>query len=167
MVSHDHADPSIGCVLTSPAGFPGVPNIDFVIFPPRWVPMENTFRVPWFHRNPMSEFMGLIHGSYDAKPDSFKKGACSIHNKFIPHGPDGSSVKKGIEQDTTKPDRYADTMAFMWESQKVWKPTSYALTHLKDQDYMKCWSSVPKLFDPNKKPEPKPGYYPFNPSNKK
>eukprot|EP00400_MALV-I_sp_L67-5_P000513 gene513-285_t len=184
MAAFDHADPSIGCVLTSPAGFPGVPNIDFVIFPPRWVPMENTFRPPWYHRNPMSEYMGLLHGEYDAKEGGFVKGSSSIHNKFLPHGPDGGAIKTGqaahqrlasgipelnwrrsyqcerispasqkfrllsiVPHPRARFPRYENTMAFMWESQKVWKPTEYALQNLKDKKYMECWGSVPKQFD--------------------
>jgi homogentisate 1,2-dioxygenase len=61
-VSVDHADPSIFTVLTSPSGQAGTANCDFVIFPPRWMVAEHTFRPPWFHRNLMSELMGLVRG---------------------------------------------------------------------------------------------------------
>ena len=123
--------------------------------------MENTFRVPWFHRNPMSEFMGLIHGVYDAKPEGFRRGGCSIHNKYIPHGPDGDSVRHGQESCPVTPARYSNTMAFMWETQKVWKPTRFALDKCKDHDYVNCWNTVPKTFDPNNKP-PAEEAYPFD-----
>ena len=66
-ISYDHPDPSIFLVLHSPSDTAGTSNIDFVIFPPRWLAMQGTFRPPWFHRNVASEFMGLIHGVYDAK----------------------------------------------------------------------------------------------------
>merc|ERR1712032_1661155 len=105
----DHPDPSIGCVMVSPTGSPGLSNIDFVIFPPRYVAMENTFRPPWYHRNYMSEFMGLLTGAYDAKA-GFVPGACSIHNQFTGHGPDKESVDKGSTSDTLTPDRYESTL---------------------------------------------------------
>ena len=68
----DHPDPSIFTVMTSPSETPGTANVDFVIFPERWAVAENTFRPPWYHRNIMSEFMGLVYGVYDAKPE----GSC-------------------------------------------------------------------------------------------
>lgn len=162
-VTHDHPDPSIGTVLSSYTGKPGLANVDFVIFPPRWVASENTFRPPWFHRNYMSEFMGLIHGVYDAKPDSFKPGACSIHNRMIPHGPDGGAVEKGTDMDTSKPERYSGTLAFMWETRLPWHPTAYALKALNDVGYPACWKSVKKRFDPSRvPPEQEPD--PFSPN---
>lgn len=103
-VTYDHPDPSIGCVMSSYTHAPGVANIDFVVFAPRYVCMENTYRPPWFHRNCMSEFMGLIKGAYDAKA-GFVPGACSIHNQFVGHGPDTPSVAAGSKQDTTKVER--------------------------------------------------------------
>ena len=109
-VTHDHPDPSIGCVLSSYMPTPGLANIDFVIFPPRWMVGENTFRPPWFHRNFMSEYMGLLKGGYDAK-QGFNPGASSIHNQFCPHGPDMGAVNGGTDLDTTKPERYSGTMA--------------------------------------------------------
>ena len=159
-VAFDHPDPSIGCVLQSPTAVPGMSNIDFVVFPPRWMVTENTFRYapfseyilsffrpPWMHRNFMSEFMGLIKGRYDAKPgDGFLPGGCSIHNQFSPHGPDGEAAKGAYTEDTSKQTRYENTLAFMWESNKVWVPTSDALVKLMDTDYVRCWESIPKLF---------------------
>ncbi|CAE7944304.1 hmgA [Symbiodinium necroappetens] len=108
-VTYDHPDPSIGTVLSSYTSTPGLANVDFVIFPPRWLPAEGTFRPPWFHRNCMSEFMGLLTGSYDAKPDSFVPGASSIHNRYIPHGPDAAAVETGTERDTSNPERWGPT----------------------------------------------------------
>jgi homogentisate 1,2-dioxygenase len=158
-VGFDHPDPSIGCVLQSPTAVPGVSNIDFVIFPPRWMVTENTFRPPWYHRNVMSELMGLIKGSYDAKSgDEFPPGALSIHNQFTPHGPDAQSLEKALSEDTVgHHTRYDNTMAFMWESNKVWVPTSEALTQMIDTEYVKCWKDIPKTFDPKNVPqEPHP-----------
>lgn len=158
-VSYDHPDPSIGTVLSSYTACPGLANCDFVIFPSRWVASENTFRPPWFHRNYMSEFMGLVHGVYDAKPDAFKVGACSIHNRFTPHGPDGAAVKAGTEADTLAPHRYSDTLAFMWETRLPWHPSEYALQNLNDAEYPRCWDTVQKRFDATKTPpavEPHP-----------
>mmetsp|Transcript_29854 Transcript_29854/g.64616 ORF Transcript_29854/g.64616 Transcript_29854/m.64616 type:complete len:467 (+) Transcript_29854:60-1460(+) len=151
-VTYDHPDPSIGTVMSSYTNTPGLANCDFVIFPPRWVASEGTFRPPWFHRNVMSEFMGLLHGSYDAKPDSFKPGASSIHNRHVPHGPDGGAVKAGTENDTTNPERYNNTLAFMWETRLPWHPTEYALQSLHDVAYPECWGSVSKRFDPTARP---------------
>jgi homogentisate 1,2-dioxygenase len=93
-ISFDHPDPSIFTVLTSPSDTPGTANCDFVIFPPRWMVMEDTFRPPWYHRNVMSEFMGLVHGQYDAKPEGFKPGGMSLHNTLVPHGPDAEAFDK-------------------------------------------------------------------------
>ena len=110
---------------------------------------ENTFRPPWFHRNVMSEFMGLIKGKYDAKGgDGFVPGSCSIHNQFSPHGPDSQAVSQALLEDTTKQTRYDNTLAFMWESNKFWVPSNDALTKLMDPEYMRCWDNVPKTFDP-------------------
>src|SRR6202000_86048 len=86
-ISYDHPDPSIFTVLTSPSDTPGVANMDFVIFPPRWLVMENTFRPPWFHRNIASEFMGLVHGAYDAKAEGFAPGGASLPNSMTGPGP--------------------------------------------------------------------------------
>eukprot|EP00811_Abedinium_folium_P036543 NODE_9243_length_1437_cov_6.016031.p1 GENE.NODE_9243_length_1437_cov_6.016031~~NODE_9243_length_1437_cov_6.016031.p1 ORF type:complete len:355 (-),score=117.49 NODE_9243_length_1437_cov_6.016031:371-1312(-) len=161
-VTYDHPDPSINTILSSYTGRPGLANVDFVIFPPRWVAAEGSFRPPWFHLNTMSEFMGLIAGTYDAKPDSFKLGACSIHNRFVPHGPDGPALKAGTEEDVSEPQRYSNTLAFMWETRLVWEPTEQALAKLQQLDYPKCWASVPKRFDPKNKP-PAVEPYPFPP----
>jgi len=162
-VTYDHPDPSINCVLSSYTSTKGLANCDFVIFPPRWVVSEDTFRPPWFHRNTMSEFMGLIHGSYDAKPKSFRVGASSIHNRFTPHGPDAAAVNKGASEDTTKPERYSNTLAFMWETRKVWQPTTHALSNLKDDEYTQTWEGVRSSFDPSNVPD-EVETYPFPPS---
>mmetsp|Transcript_28686 Transcript_28686/g.63231 ORF Transcript_28686/g.63231 Transcript_28686/m.63231 type:complete len:460 (+) Transcript_28686:47-1426(+) len=159
-VTYDHPDPSIGVVLSSYTPVPGAANIDFVVFPPRYVASENTFRPPWYHRNVMSEFMGLVRGGYDAKV-GFVPGASSIHNQFTPHGPDGDSLDAGVACDTSRPERYQNTLAFMWESNKVWRPTQFALEHLMDADYVDCWDNVRSTFDASAVPGPEP--YPFNP----
>ena len=153
-VGFDHADPSIGCLLQSPTAVTGLNNIDFVIFPPRWMVTENTFRPPWFHRNCMSEIMGLIQGRYDAKPgDGFLPGACSIHNQFTPHGPDSEATALALQQDTRNPVRYGKSIAFMFESNKVWVPTSDAIASLMDVEYTKCWASIPKTFNQENVPQ--------------
>ncbi len=146
-VSYDHPDPSIFTVLTSPGLNPGTANIDFVIFPPRWMVAENTFRPPYYHRNIMNEFMGLIHGKYDAKEEGFKPGGVSIHNAFIGHGPDADGFLKATSAEL-KPDRYEDTMAFMWESQYPFIPSEQALRSkdLLDTQYVECWQKLPKLY---------------------
>jgi len=143
-VSFDHPDPSIFTVLTSPSDVPGTANIDFVIFPPRWMVAEDTFRPPWFHRNVMSECMGLISGAYDAKADGFVPGALSLHNQMSGHGPDVASWKGASEADL-KPHRIDGTMAFMIESRWVFHPTDQALqTSALDEDYDQVWTGFPK-----------------------
>ena len=146
--SYDHPDPSIFTVLTSPSDTPGVANMDFVIFPPRWLVAENTFRPPWFHRNIASEFMGLIHGAYDAKAGGFVPGGASLHNCMSGHGPDAASFDKASRADTTKPDHILDTMAFMFETRQVIHPTRQALESPTLQpNYFDCWRGLQKNFD--------------------
>ena len=151
-VSYDHPDPSIFLVLHSPSDTAGTSNIDFVVFPPRWLAMENTFRPPWFHRNVANEFMGLICGVYDAKSTGFVPGGSSLHNCMSGHGPDAATFAKAIAADTSVPAHITDTMAFMFESRSVLKPTSCALQgvpRLQD-DYMSHWLGLEKRFDPTK-----------------
>jgi len=126
-ISYDHPDPSIFLVLQAPSPVPGVDTIDFVIFPPRWLAAENTFRPPWFHRNIASEFMGLIHGAYDAKAEGFVPGGASLHNCMSGHGPDAETFGKASRSDTSVPHKVADTMAFMFETPVLIKPTRFAL----------------------------------------
>ncbi len=145
-VSFDHPDPSIFTVLTSPSGTPGVANIDFVIFPARWMVAENTFRPPYYHRNIMSEFMGLIEGVYDAKEAGFVPGGASLHNCMSPHGPEAEVFEKASNAELA-PQRYENTLAFMFESRYVISPTKYALEGKeRQQDYSKCWGGIKKYF---------------------
>ncbi|KKC27368.1 homogentisate 1,2-dioxygenase [Sphingomonas sp. SRS2] len=143
-VSFDHPDPSIFTVLTSPGDMPGTANCDFVIFPPRWIVAEGTFRPPWFHRNVMSEYMGLIEGSYDAKAGGFAPGGGSLHNQMSGHGPDQASYDAAIAAEL-KPHRIDKTMAFMFESRSVLRPTRFALeTPLMQLDYDDVWTGFTK-----------------------
>lgn len=145
-VSYDHPDPSIFTVLTSPSNKVGTANIDFVIFPPRWMVAEKSFRPPYFHRNVMSEFMGLIHGVYDAKAEGFLPGGASLHNCMAPHGPDVKTFELATESNL-KPQYIADTMAFMFESCQVYHPTEFALTtNLRDTKYLDCWKGLSSNF---------------------
>ena len=147
-VSFDHPDPSIFTVLTSPSDTPGTANIDFVVFPPRWMVAEDTFRPPWFHRNVMSEFMGLIHGVYDAKEGGFSPGGASLHNQMNGHGPDQASYEKAITADL-KPHKIEGTMAFMFESRHVIRPSSWAMASpLCQPDYDDVWSGFQKAVLP-------------------
>jgi homogentisate 1,2-dioxygenase len=148
-VSFDHPDPSIFTVLQSVSAFPGVDETAFVIFPPRWLAMENTFRPPWFHRNVASEFMGLIHGVYDAKAGGFVPGGVSLHNCMSGHGPDAPTFERASRADTSQPEHITNTMAFMFETRHVIRPTQQALAspHLQ-RDYWQCWQSLTKRFDP-------------------
>jgi homogentisate 1,2-dioxygenase len=150
-ISYDHPDPSIFLVLQSTTDTPGVDNIDFVIFPPRWLAMEDTFRPPWFHRNYASEFMGLIHGAYNAKEEGFVPGGASLHNRMSGHGPDAESFEKASNADTSKPNHLGDTMAFMFETRLVIRPTRFALeTSQLQAEYFACWQGLRKRFDPER-----------------
>jgi homogentisate 1,2-dioxygenase len=145
-ISFDHPDPSIFTVLTSPSDTPGVANCDFVIFPPRWMVMEDTFRPPWYHRNVMSEFMGLVHGQYDAKPEGFKPGGMSLHNTLVPHGPDAEAFDKASNA-ALAPHKLDHTLAFMFESRWRFKCTEFALHGgALDATYAACWSTLADHF---------------------
>jgi homogentisate 1,2-dioxygenase len=151
-ISHDHPDPSIFLVLHSPTDSVGVSNLDFVIFPPRILFMQDTFRPPWFHRNVASEFMGLVHGEYDAKAEGFSPGGCSLHNCMSGHGPDAATFEKASQADLSQPDIITDTMAFMFESCRVIRPTAQALASSDRQtDYQDCWSGLGKHFNPGRR----------------
>lgn len=141
-VSFDHPDPSIFTVVTSPSSVAGRANADFVIFPPRWMVAEDTFRPPWFHRNTMSEAMGLIHGSYDAKGEGFAPGGLSLHNRMAGHGPDCESWRAATDA-ALRPERIGSTMAFMVESCWPYRPTAHAL-ETAQADYDAAWTGFPK-----------------------
>jgi homogentisate 1,2-dioxygenase len=147
----DHPDPSIFTVMTSPSETPGAANIDFVIFPERWMVAENTFRPPWYHRNIMSEFMGLVYGVYDAKPEGFVPGGMSLHNQMLPHGPDRDAFEHASNVEL-KPVKLANTLAFMFETRYRQHVTEYAakLSTLQ-KDYAECWTGLKKRFNPNRK----------------
>ncbi len=145
-VSYDHPDPSIFTVLSSQLDTPGVANADFVIFPARWMVAEDTFRPPWYHRNLMSEFMGLIYGMYDAKPEGFVPGGASLHNSMSAHGPDVDAFE-GASNADLKPHRYDNTLAFMFESRFVIQPTRFALEcEQRQANYVNCWQGLNKHF---------------------
>jgi homogentisate 1,2-dioxygenase len=151
-ISYDHPDPSIFLVLQAPSDTPGVDTLDFVIFPPRTLVMEHTFRPPWFHRNVASEFMGLIHGAYDAKAEGFVPGGASLHNCMAGHGPDAETYEKASRADLTQPTRIADTMAFMFETRAVIRPTRAALDSAQLQsEYFRCWQGLRPHFDPTRR----------------
>ncbi len=151
-ISFDHPDPSIFLVLHSASDTPGVSNIDFVIFPPRILAMQDTFRPPWFHRNIASEFMGLIHGAYDAKAEGFSPGGASLHNCMTGHGPDAETFEKASNADTSNPHYITDTMAFMFETRTIIRPTRQALESPELQaQYSECWQGIRKHFDPLKR----------------
>jgi len=151
----DHPDPSIFTVLTAPSGEVGTANIDFVIFPPRWLVAEHSFRPPWYHRNIMSEFMGLIAGRYDAKEEGFVPGGMSLHNMMMPHGPDRDAFEKASTAEL-KPVKLSDTMAFMFETRFPQMLTRFAaeLPTLQN-DYVACWEGLGRRFDGT--PDPGPG----------
>ncbi|MDE2080598.1 MAG: homogentisate 1,2-dioxygenase [Burkholderiales bacterium] len=145
-ISFDHPDPSIFTVLTAPSDTPGVANCDFVIFPPRWLVMEDTFRPPWYHRNVMSEFMGLVHGRYDAKPEGFKPGGASLHNAMVPHGPDAEAFDQASRAEL-QPHKLDATLAFMFETRWRLHPTAWAMAPERcDLRYADCWAPLQDRF---------------------
>ncbi|WP_418316894.1 homogentisate 1,2-dioxygenase [Piscinibacter sakaiensis] len=148
-ISFDHPDPSIFTVLTSPSDTPGTANCDFVIFPPRWMVAEDTFRPPWYHRNLMSEFMGLVYGQYDAKPEGFRPGGASLHNCMVPHGPDAEAFEKASTVPLA-PHKLDNTLAFMFESRYRLVPTAYAMrdSGALDPAYAQCWAQLQDKFKP-------------------
>ena len=148
-ISFDHPDPSIFLVLNSPSDTPGVGNLDFVIFPPRVLVAQDTFRPPWFHRNVASEFMGLVCGAYDAKAEGFAPGGASLHNCMTGHGPDAATFDKASSADLSKPDVIGGTMAFMFETRAVLRPTRQAIDAVhRQRDYQACWAGLQKHFTP-------------------
>jgi homogentisate 1,2-dioxygenase len=146
----DHADPSIFTTLTSPSETPGTANIDFVIFPERWAVAENTFRPPWYHMNVMSEFMGLIYGAYDAKPQGFVPGGFSLHNTMLPHGPDRDAFQAASTAEL-KPHKLQNTLAFMFETRFPQHVTAFAAQAAQLQSgYGAYGGLLKKRFDPSR-----------------
>uniref|UniRef100_A0A8C6VSR4 Homogentisate 1,2-dioxygenase n=2 Tax=Nothobranchius furzeri TaxID=105023 RepID=A0A8C6VSR4_NOTFU len=156
-VAFDHADPSIFTVLTAKSTKPGVAVADFVIFPPRWGVADHTFRPPYYHRNCMSEFMGLIEGHYEAKEEGFLPGGASLHSIMTPHGPDADCFEKNCTAEL-QPERVAEeTMAFMFESSFSMAVTKWGLQTCQklDKTYHQCWEPLRSHFNPNWKPSKK------------
>lgn len=147
-VAFDHPDPSIFTVLTAPSALKGVAVADFVIFPPRWQVAQRTFRPPYYHRNAMNEFMGLVCGNYEAKKDGFLPGGASLHLCMTPHGPDTTTFQDAIEDKHEIPRRIGDgTLAFMFETYYTPKVTPSALgSPYIDRDYYKCWNGLESHF---------------------
>ena len=151
-ISHDHPDPSINLVLHAPSSVPGVDSLDFVAFAPRVLAMQDTFRPPWFHRNIAGEFMGLIHGVYDAKAEGFLPGGASLHNTMTGHGPDADTFEKASAADTTRADVIADTMAFMFETPVIIHATRHALeSPQRQRQYHQAWLGLKKHFNPHQR----------------
>ena len=145
-ISFDHPDPSIFTVLTSPSSEQGTANCDFVIFPDRWLVAENTFRPPWYHRNIMSEYMGLVFGQYDAKEEGFVPGGGSLHNQMSAHGPDLDAFEKASNAEL-KPQKVENTLAFMFESRYIIRPTRFAMeTSELQHEYFEVWQKLKKNF---------------------
>ncbi|HUF03523.1 MAG TPA: homogentisate 1,2-dioxygenase [Aridibacter sp.] len=146
-ISFDHPDPSIFTVMTSPSGEAGVANCDFVIFPERWLVMEDTFRPPWYHRNFMSEYMGLVYGQYDAKEEGFVPGGGSLHIQMSAHGPDLDAFEKASNADL-EPQKLSGTLAFMFESRYIISPTKFALdSDSLQKEYFEVWQGLKKNFE--------------------
>ena len=154
-VERDHADPSINTVLTCPSATPGIAVADFVVFPPRWMVAEHTFRPPYYHRNSMSEFMGLVRGVYDAKKgDSFQPGGASLHICFTPHGPDTETFEAAVRPEDNETPQHLprDSLAFMFETAAVPRLTRHALDAPNvDKEYYQCWLGLKSHFDPTRK----------------
>jgi homogentisate 1,2-dioxygenase len=152
----DHPDPSIFTVLTAPSGEEGTANVDLVLFPERWQVAEHSFRPPWYHRNIMSEFMGLVFGRYDAKAEGFVPGGMSLHNSMLPHGPDSEAFEKASRADLA-PVKLTDTLAFMFETRFPQQLTHFAAREAPLQaGYAECWSGLRKHFDPARRDWPGP-----------
>ncbi|MBX9666459.1 MAG: homogentisate 1,2-dioxygenase [Candidatus Obscuribacterales bacterium] len=146
-VSFDHPDPSIFTVLSSPSEYAGLSNVDFVIFPPRWMVADKTFRPPYYHRNCMSEYMGLIEGVYDAKLEGFVPGGGSLHNCMSAHGPDAETFDRATSAEL-KPHKIDNTMAIMFESSLVYAPTKFAMeSGLLQDNYLSCWQDLDSKFE--------------------
>ncbi|NGO78469.1 homogentisate 1,2-dioxygenase [Streptomyces sp. YC504] len=147
-ISYDHPDPSIFTVLTSPTDTPGLAGVDFVVFAPRWLVGEDTFRPPYFHRNVMSEYMGLIEGAYDAKAEGFVPGGGSLHNMMSAHGPDRETFEKASAAEL-KPQKIDDGLAFMFETR--WPVTltgqAQGADHLQTS-YDDVWQGLERHFRP-------------------
>ena len=148
-ISFDHPDPRIFTVLTSPSDTPGTANCDFVIFPPRWLVMEDTFRPPWYHRNLMSEFMGLVQGQYDAKPEGFQPGGMSLHNAMVPHGPDAEAFDEGLQRHAgaAEAGRYAG-LHVRDAAGGCGPPPSPCEGGALDRSYADCWAALADRFTP-------------------
>ena len=177
-VSYDHPDPSIYTVLTVQDGGHGDDSkgealADFIVFPPRWSAAEHTFRPPYFHRNCMSEFMGLIYGQYDGKQagdlsqtkssagetnsqkkrkvekkGGFRPGGCSLHPVMCPHGPDQGTFAKASKADSSKPVKLEQGLAFMFETKMLIKVSNYARTCAhREIDYVNCWDGLDNNFE--------------------
>jgi homogentisate 1,2-dioxygenase len=145
-VSFDHPDPSIYTVLSAPSHVPGTATCDFAIFPPRWMVAEHTFRPPWFHRNLMNEFMGLVFGAYDAKAEGFVPGGASLHNCMAGHGPDAETFERASCADL-KPQYIDNTLAFMFETRLVVRPTAFAMNaRILQHEYFECWQGLKSHF---------------------
>ncbi|MCX4694192.1 homogentisate 1,2-dioxygenase [Streptomyces sp. NBC_01408] len=147
-ISYDHPDPSIFTVLTSPSDTPGLAGVDFVVFAPRWLVGEDTFRPPYFHRNVMSEYMGLIEGAYDAKAEGFVPGGGSLHNMMSAHGPDRETFDRASAAEL-KPQKIDDGLAFMFETR--WPITATAQAAAADhlqRGYDDVWQGLERHFRP-------------------
>jgi homogentisate 1,2-dioxygenase len=151
-ISYDHPDPCINLVLHAPSPMPGIDTLDFVCFAPRVLAMQDTFRPPWFHRNIAGEFMGNVHGRYDAKAGGFEPGSMSLHNTMTAHGPDAATFEKASKADTHQADYIEDTMAIMFETPVIIHPTQQALeSPQRQRDYPKVWAGLKKHFDPKRR----------------
>jgi len=148
-VTYDHPDPSIYCVLTAPSGEPGTAMIDFVIFPPRWVVIEKSFRPPYYHRNTMSEYMGNISGVYDAKEKGFLPGGGSLHSTMTAHGPEKDVFDKASNEEHVPVKYPQENLAFMFETCALMRVANKSMDHL-EKDYYKCWQGLEKNFDGTK-----------------
>lgn len=151
-ISYDHPDPSIFTVLQAQSDSAGSDMIDFVVFAPRILAMQDTFRPPWFHRNIASEFMGLIHGRYDTRAEGFQPGGATLHNGMSGHGPDAATFERAANADLAQPDIIRDSMAFMFETRLALRPTRHALeSPQRQRDYWHCWQDLKKHFDPGRR----------------
>lgn len=145
-VTWDHPDPSIFTLLTAPSERPGVANVDVVVFPPRWNVIEHSFRPPYFHRNTMTEFMGLVTGVHDAKAEGFVPGGASLHNMWSPHGPDAATYESAVAADLA-PQKLDGSLPFMFETRRPLHVTNiaHAAEH-RQPDYDSSWAGLRRHF---------------------
>lgn len=131
----DHGDPSIYCVLSAP-------NLDLIVFPPRWDATAHTFRPPYFHRNTIAEINGILRDDEHHAP--FVPGCVFITPPLTPHGVGGRTVERERARDDDAPYRVHDSLWFQLESPLA--PVLAAWAH-PVEDWSATWPSARSYFE--------------------